>query len=159
MLLEKEEANRLIKKILSYSKADSAVAYLEGSNSQNLRFALNTVSTCGAINSVSADIVSNFGKRTGTVTITSIEDEMIERGVRQSEEIAKLSPESKEFMPPLDKQSGYLEVKEFFEDTDKLVPQDISDKVSYTLHKAVGKDLQAAGFFENKSLVKTVETN
>ncbi len=156
MLFEKEEANKLIKEILSYSKAESAVVYFKGSNSQNLRFALNTVSTCGAINSVSADIVSNFGKRSGTVTITSIEDEMIKRGVRQSEEIAKLSPESKEFMPPLDKQSGYLEVKEFFEDTDKLVPQNISDKVSHTLKKAVGKDLQAAGFFENKSSFNSI---
>lgn len=156
MLLEKEEANKLTKKILSYSKAESATVYLDGSNSQNLRFALNTVSTCGAINSISADIVSNFGKRSGTVTITSIDDEMIEKGVRQSEEIARLSPESIEFMPPLEKQTDYLEVKEFFEDTDKLVPQNISDKVSYTLKQAVDKDLQSAGYFENESAFSSI---
>ncbi|MEO8664366.1 MAG: TldD/PmbA family protein [Ignavibacteria bacterium] len=156
MLLEKEDAEKLIKKILSYSKAESATVYVDGSNSQNLRFALNTVSTCGAINSISADIVSDFGKRSGTVTITSIEDEMIEKGVRLSEDIARLSPESEEFMPPLEKQSGYLEVKEFFDDTDKLVPKNISEKVSYTLDKAIDNDLQSAGYFENESAFSSI---
>ncbi|MDQ3194760.1 MAG: TldD/PmbA family protein [Bacteroidota bacterium] len=156
MLLEKEEAGNLIKKILSYSKAESATAYLDGSNSLNLRFALNTVSTCGAINSISANIISNFGKRSGTVRITSVEDEIIEKGVRQSEEIARLSPENEEFMPPLEKQDRYLEVNEFFENTDKLVPQNISDKVSYTLNKAIDKDLQAAGYFENETAFSSI---
>lgn len=151
MLLNQEEAKKLSDKILSFSKADSASVSLSGSNSNNLRFALNTVSTCGASDSISATITSNFGTKSGTVRITSIDDEIIEKGVRLSEEIAKLTPDSPEFMPPLEKQSGYLEVDEFFEDTEKLSPQDISNKVSYTLEKAIENDLQSAGYFQKDS--------
>ncbi len=83
MIFTKEESKELIDKVLSYSKADSASVSLSGSNSNNLRFALNTVSTCGAINSISADITSNFGKKSGSVRVTSIDNEAIERGVRK----------------------------------------------------------------------------
>jgi len=151
MVFTKEESKELIDKILSYSKADSASVSLSGSNSNNLRFALNTVSTCGAINSISSDITSNFGKKSGSVRITSIDNESIERGIRMSEEIAKLTPDNEEFMPPLEKKSGYLEVDEFFDATDQLTPKDISEKVSYTLKKSLDNDLTAAGYFENKS--------
>ncbi|MEO6693776.1 MAG: TldD/PmbA family protein [Ignavibacteria bacterium] len=151
MIFTKEESRELIQKILSYSKADSASVTLTGSNSNNLRFALNTVSTCGAINSITADITSNFGKRSGSVRITSIDNESIERGIKKSEEIAQLSPENEEFMPPLKKQTGYSEVKEFFDNTDKLTPNDISEKVAYTIKKAIENDLSAAGYFEKQS--------
>ncbi|MDZ4711846.1 MAG: metallopeptidase TldD-related protein [bacterium] len=151
MILDRDEAKVLVKKVLSYSKADSASVSVYGSNSNNLRFALNTVSTCGAIDAISANITSNFGKKSGSVTVTSIDDEMLEKGVRQSEEIAKLTPDNEEFMPPLEKQNGYLEVKEFFEDTDKLTPQDISNSVAYTINKSIDKGLSAAGFFEKSS--------
>jgi len=151
MILEESDAKKLVDKILSYSKADSASVSLSGSNSNNLRFALNTVSTCGAIDSVTARIQSNFGMKSGSVTITGIDDETIEKGVRKSEEIAKLSPDNKEFMPPLEKQTGYLEVKEFFEDTANITPQNISDKISYAITKAEENNLISAGYFESES--------
>lgn len=151
MILNEAEAKILVDKILSFSKADSASVSVNGSNSKNLRFALNNVSTCGAIDSVSADIESNFGMKSGLVTITALDDESIEKGVRKSEEIAKLSPDNEEFMPPPEKQKGYLEVKEFFEDTDNLSPQSISERISYPINKAVENDLSSAGYFENSS--------
>lgn len=151
MILSREDAEKLVKKILSYSKADSASVSLYGSNSNNLRFALNTVSTCGAIDSLEAGITSNFGKKSGTVSITKFEDSDIETGIRKSEEIANLTPENKEFMPPPEKQSEYPDVKEFYEDTDNLNPQNISELVSYTLNKAVKKDLNSFGYFEKES--------
>ena len=114
---------KLIEKILSYSKADSAAVSLSGSNTKNLRFALNSVSTCGAVDSVSVSISSNFGKKSGSVSITSIDDESLSNGVRQSEEIAKLSPDNEEFLPPPEKQSGYLDVKNYFEDTNSVTPE------------------------------------
>lgn len=156
MLLDRDEAKKLTDKILSYSKADSAEVSLVGSNSQNVRFAVNTVSTCGAIDSIEANITSNIGKKSGTISITSVDDETIERGVRQSEEIAVLSPEQEEFMPLIEKQDGYLDVKEFFEDTHNLTPKNISEQISYTLDKAISNDLQAAGYFENESAFNAI---
>ncbi len=151
MILSEDESKNLINKILSFSKADSATVTLNGSNSNNLRFAVNTVSTCGAIDSITANITSDFGKKSGTAEITSIEDDDINKGVRKSEEIARLSPDNEEFMPPLGKQKDYLKVQEFFEETDKLTPRNISEKISYTLNTASDKGLSSAGYFEKVS--------
>lgn len=151
MILSEDEAKNLVERILSYSKADSASVSVNGSNSKNLRFALNSVSTCGAIDSISANIESNFGKKSGSVNISLIDDESLKNGVRKSEEIAVLSPDKEEFMPPPEKQSGYLEVKEYFDETSGFTPQDISDRLSYTINKADEKDLVSAGYFNSES--------
>ena len=45
----------------------------------------------------------------------------------------------------------YLDVKEFFQDTDDLTPKDISDKLSYIIDKSISRDLQSAGYFECSS--------
>ena len=151
MILSEDEAKNLVERILSYSKADSASVSVSGSNSKNLRFALNSVSTCGAIDSISANIESNFGKKSGSVNISVIDDESLKNGVRKSEEIAVLSPDNEEFMPPPEKQSGYLEVKEYFDETSGITPQEISDRLSYTINKADEKDLISAGYFNSES--------
>ncbi|MBV6478964.1 MAG: hypothetical protein HGGPFJEG_01724 [Ignavibacteria bacterium] len=151
MILSKEDAEKLLKKILSYSKAESASVSIRGNNNYNLRYALNSASTNGFSDSLSATITSNFGKKSGSIALTQFDDTAIENSVRKSEEIAKLTPDNKEFMPPLEKQSGYYEVQEFFEDTDNLTPESISDKISYTLEKADSQDLLAAGLFNKKS--------
>lgn len=151
MILEKDEAAKIIEKILSYSSADSASVNLSGGNSYNLRFALNSVSTCGAVDSVSVSITSNFGKKSGSVTITSIDDESLKKGVKHSEEIAKLAPDNEEFMPPPEKQDDYYEVKEYFEDTNSITPEGLADKISYTLDKAGQNDLVAAGYSKVQS--------
>lgn len=151
MLLTEEESKNLIKKILSFSRADSAFISLNGSNSNNVRFAVNTVSTCGAINSINATITSNFGKKSGRVRITNIDDKIIQRGVESSETIARLTPDNEEFMPPLKKQDSYLKVNGFFDDTSNLSPQNISEKISYIIKNSVEKELLAAGYFEKEA--------
>lgn len=151
MIYSKEEAEKLLSKIISYSKADSVSVSLKGENTNNLRFALNTVSTCGASDSLSASITSNIGKKSGTVSINEFGENKIEEGVRKSEDIAILSPDNKEFMPPPGKQNSYPEVKEFFEDTDSITPDQIAGKISYTLDNAVKRDLTAFGFFRKYS--------
>jgi len=151
MLLSKEEAKNLISKILSYSKADSASVSLRGNNTYNLRFARNSASTNGVRDALTATITSNFGKRSGTVTMTLFDDSEIEKYVKKSEEIALLSPENKEFVPPPAMQSDYPEVTEFFEDTDNIDIDSVAGKISYTLNTADASELIAAGFFRKSS--------
>lgn len=151
MILTEEEAKQIIEKIISFSKSDSVVVNLSGGNSTNLRFALNSVSTCGAEDSIHISITSNTEKKSGSVFVTSLKTSDLENAVKKSEEIAAVSPENDEFTPPPAKQNGYIKVKEFFEDTDKLNAEIISDKISYTLNKANEKELTSAGYFEKKS--------
>jgi hypothetical protein len=62
-LLTKDEAQALLKKVLSFSKADECVVDLNGSNSGNIRYALSSVSTSGGISQKSLAVTSAFGKK------------------------------------------------------------------------------------------------
>ena len=148
MLLNDKEARELIKKVLSFSKADSAVVTIKGGSSSNIRFAGNSITTSGSGDNLSLEIVSNFSKKSGSASITTLEDSQIEEVVRNSEENAKLSPESKEFMPPLNNGQSYPKSKEFFESTASLSPSDMASSVSYTLKTAEKNDLRSTGYFE-----------
>lgn len=147
MILSDNDARELIRKTLSFSKADSAVVTLKGSDASNIRFAANSVTTTGSGDSISIEIDSNFGRKSGTARITTLNEAEIEKGVRLSEENAKLSEESREFMPPLGNDLKYSEVKEFFESTAELSPYEMAGKISYVLDTAEGKGLRAAGYF------------
>jgi predicted Zn-dependent protease len=76
-LLTKEEAQALLKKVLSYSKADECEVSLNGSDSANIRYARNSVSTSGSLSSTSMAISSAFGKKLGIVTLNEYTDEAI----------------------------------------------------------------------------------
>ena len=65
MFLSKEESQKIIDKIITYSKADSVSVNLSGGKSHNIRFAVNTVSTNGSSDSIDVSITSNFGKKSG----------------------------------------------------------------------------------------------
>ncbi len=152
MILEKADALALIKKIVSYSKADSVEVGLTGTVSNNIRFAVNTVSTSGAYTDINISISSHYGKRSGSVNLTSLEEEEIKKAVSSSESIAMLAPENPEYMQPLDPVKSYSEPKQFFRETADIAPEKCAEKVFYVIDKArhMG-EITAAGYFENNA--------
>jgi hypothetical protein len=51
-ILSKEEAQAILKKVLSYSKADECEVSLGGSEGGNIRYARNAVSTAGDVSTM-----------------------------------------------------------------------------------------------------------
>jgi predicted Zn-dependent protease len=101
-ILTKEEAKKIIDKVLSFSKADEMSVALSGGRTGNIRYARNSVSTSGESYNLSLSITAVFGKRSGTSTINEFDDKSLEKAVRRAEEIARLAPENPEFVPALD---------------------------------------------------------
>src|SRR6202012_3358306 len=101
MILTKEEAQALLKKVLSYSKADECEVSLNGRINGNIRTALNAVSTAQEANTMGLFVNSVFGKRTGSASINEFDDASLEKVVRRAEELAHLAPENPEHMPML----------------------------------------------------------
>ena len=91
--LTQDEAYSILKKVLSYSKADGCEANLNGSAQGNIRFARNTVTTAGTVTDMTLVVQSNYGKRMSTATINEFDDASLKRVVRRSDELAKLAPE------------------------------------------------------------------
>ncbi len=146
----KEEARAIMEKALSYSTADTCEVNLSGSESGNIRYARNTVSTAGHRSNQTLVVQSSYGKRSGTATIDEFDDASLERVVKRAEELAKLSPENPEFMEPLGPQE-YDESVTFVEATAKITPEQRAEIANGSIEPARAKDVTAAGFLNDSS--------
>lgn len=149
-ILSKEEARALLTKVLSYSKADECEVNLNGTDSGNIRYARNAVSTSGKISQNTLVVSSAFGKKSGVATINEFDDASLEKVVRRSEELAQLAPENPEYMPLLGPQT-YAEPITFVPATAAITPKLRSDAVAASLKVAKDAKAVAAGFMEDNA--------
>jgi predicted Zn-dependent protease len=147
-ILSKEEAKRILDKVISFSKADGIEANLNGADNGNIRYARNSVSTSGEDSNVSLAVQSYYGKKSGSATINEFDDASLEKVVRRAEELAQLAPENPEFMEPLSQQS-YGESKTWSESTAKITPDYRAQAAANSINPAAAKDITAAGYMED----------
>ncbi|MTI23062.1 TldD/PmbA family protein [Fulvivirga sp. RKSG066] len=146
----KEEARAIMEKALSFSTADSCEINLSGSESGNIRYARNTVSTAGHRSNQTLVVQSSYGKRSGTATVDEFDDASLERVVKRAEELAKLSPENPEFMEPLGPQE-YDESTTYVEATAKITPEQRAEIARASIEPARAKDVTSAGFLNDSA--------
>jgi len=144
----KEQAKAIMDKALSYSKADGCEVNIYGNVTGNIRYARNTVSTAGVNSNVELVVQSNFGKKVGTATINEFDDASLAKVVARSEELARLSPESPEFMAPLGPQT-YDSSKTFNDATAQITPEFRAAVAASSIEPAKAKGVTAAGFLED----------
>lgn len=149
-IYSKEEARKIMEKALSFSKSDACEVNLTGSESGNIRYARNSVSTSGHRSNQTLVAQANFGKKSGTATIDEFDDVSLEKVVRRAEELAQLSPENPEFMEPMEPQE-YLESKTYIESTANIKPEDRTQIAADSIEPARAKDVTAAGFLNDSN--------
>lgn len=149
-IFTKEEARRIMEKALSFSTADACEINMGGSESGNIRYARNTVSTAGHRSNQSLAVQSSFGKKSGSASIDEFDDASLEKVVRRAEELAKLSPENPEFMEPLGPQT-YDESISFVEATANITPEFRAQVAASSIEPASTRDVTAAGFLNDSS--------
>jgi len=149
-ILTKDQAQALLKKVLSYSKADECEVNLNGTDSANIRYARNSVSTSGKVSQTQLVVSSAFGKKLGVATINEFDDASLEKVVRRSEELAQLAPENPEFVSFLGPQT-YAESKTYVPATANITPRLRSDLVAQSLQVAKEGKAVAAGFLEDNN--------
>lgn len=148
-ILTEDECKALLKKALSYSKADECEVSINGGDSANIRYARNSVSTSGSLSSTSMAISSAFGKKLGIVTLNDYTDAAIASAVKRSEELAQLAPENPEYMPFLGPQTYDAPAKTFVPATAAITPAQRTTMVAQSLDVAKENKLTAAGFLQN----------
>ncbi|WP_378172370.1 TldD/PmbA family protein [Aquimarina sp. SS2-1] len=149
-IYSKEEARKIMEKALSFSTADACEINLSGSESGNIRYARNTVSTAGHRSNQTLAVSSSFGKKSGTATIDEFDDESLKKVVKRAEELAKLSPENPEFMEPLGPQK-YDDSITYSDATANITPEYRAEVANSSIEPAAAKDVTAAGFFNDSS--------
>ncbi|QHV93778.1 MULTISPECIES: TldD/PmbA family protein [Spirosoma] len=147
-ILTKDEAKRIIDKVLGYSKADETSVSLNGGRTGNIRYARNSVSTSGETDNLALAVTAVFGKRSGTATINEFDDASLEKTVRRAEEIARLAPENPEYMSMLGPQK-YLETSTYAESTAKIDPEFRAQAAFNSIDPCRQKNLTAAGYMED----------
>jgi predicted Zn-dependent protease len=150
--MTEQEMRRLLERALSFSKAEACEANIFGSRGGNIRYARNSVSTAGASDDTTLVVQSNFGTRTGTVTLNEFDDASIERGVRRSEELARLAPEDPEFMGVLGPQKYVTpSAGAYSAATAGITPEYRARVAKASIEPAAAQACTAAGFFQDSA--------
>jgi predicted Zn-dependent protease len=94
------------------------------------------------------EVSPTFVNKTGTATINEFDDASLEKVVRRSEELAQLSPENPEYMPPLEPQT-YQESITYVAATAAITPDTRAEAVGKSIGVSKEAKLEAAGYLEN----------
>ncbi|HEU4931598.1 MAG TPA: DNA gyrase modulator, partial [Pyrinomonadaceae bacterium] len=105
MLLTEKEARTICEKLLSYVTADDAAVGVGSENYGHLRFASNAFTTSGARENVNVGVTVWIGNKRGAASTNEIDDESLKATVAQAEQLARISPVDREYMPTLAKQT------------------------------------------------------
>jgi predicted Zn-dependent protease len=119
MLLTEKEARAICEKLLSYVKADDATVGVNSENYGHLRFASNAFTTSGARENVSVGVTVWIDKKRGAASTNEIDDDSLKATVALAEQLARISPVDREYMPTLGQQA-YRPVNGFAEATSNI---------------------------------------
>ncbi|HET9478865.1 MAG TPA: TldD/PmbA family protein [Pyrinomonadaceae bacterium] len=119
MLLIEKDARAICEKLLSYVKADDAVVGVTSENYGHLRFAANAFTTSGARENLSVAVTVWIDRKRGAASTNEIDDESLKATVALAEQLARLSPVDREYMPTLSKQT-YKPTNPFAEATSNI---------------------------------------
>jgi predicted Zn-dependent protease len=114
MLVTEKEARTICEKLMSYVKADDATVGVNSENYGHLRFAANAFTTSGARENVNVGVTVWIGGKRGSASTNEIDDESLKSTVALAEELARISPVDREYLPTLGQQSykpanGYVD--------------------------------------------------
>jgi predicted Zn-dependent protease len=150
-ILSKDESQAILKKVLSFSTADECEVTLTGSTGGNVRSARNAISTSGGVDNVALAVESRFGKRSGVATCNEFDDATLRRCVQRAEEIARLAPESPEYMPLLGPQKYLESPKSFAKSTADITPAYRAEQVGASMKICDEKKLTSAAFLNDSA--------
>ncbi|GAA4002865.1 TldD/PmbA family protein [Hymenobacter fastidiosus] len=148
-ILSKDEAQSILKKVLGFSTAEECEATLSGQTGGNIRSARNLISTSGAVDNVQLSVEARFGKRSGSATCNEFDDATLRRCVQRAEEIARLAPESPEYMPMLGPQQYLDGSKAFVPSTAGITPDFRAQQTAASLQHCEKRKLSSAGFLND----------
>ena len=151
MLLTRDEARRLIDRILGASRADECSVTIGASDTANNRFANNSITTTGETGDLAINISSTRGSRTGTVSTNETSDAALEAAVRKSEELASYTPPDPEYVEPVGPQA-YSEVAGAYDQaTADAGHRQLNEGIGPAIKECAGQGLGAAGYIEREA--------
>ena len=147
MLLTENEARELTDKLLRYVKADDAIVSVASENYSHLRFAANGFTTSGARENTTANVVVWIDKKRGSSTTNEMDDESLKAIVAQAQDLARISPVDREYLPTLGPQT-YKVVNGYAEATSNISLQDRAREINDVIASCEKARVIGAGFHQ-----------
>lgn len=145
MLLTEKETKELNEKILSYVKADDAIAGVGSDKLSHLRFAGNNILTSGTRVSRSANVTVWIGGKRGGSSTNDLDDASLKSMVEQAQKIAATAPPDREYVPTLGPQT-YKPTNGYVESTANLSLDDRAKAIGAIISKCEKNGVIGAGF-------------
>lgn len=145
--LPHDDMKSLCDHVLSFARADHTRVNVESGARGFTRTAMNRVTTAGSTTDVSVRVTSVVGRRVASIHTNRLDLASLERVVKDSESLARLSPENPEYLPEPGPQS-YLQVQGYYSSTGDLTTEDRARAAALSLERAERDGAVAAGFVD-----------
>ncbi len=147
MLLSESEVKTICQKVLGYTKADDAGVNVQSVNFSHLRFAANNFTTNGRREDVQTNVAVWVGGKRGAAGTNETDDASLEAMVRRAEDLAKLSPPDREYMPTLGAQQ-YKPVQGYVEATANISVAARAAAINEVIQTCEKQNVVSAGFHQ-----------
>lgn len=147
MLLTEKQARAITDKLMGWVKADDAVVNVSSEKYSHLRFAANNFTTSGARENVSASVTVWIDKQRGSASTNEMDDESLKAIVAQAEQLARISPVDREYLPTLGAQT-YRPVSAYAEATSSISLADRARAINDVLAACEKSRIIGAGFHQ-----------
>jgi predicted Zn-dependent protease len=150
MLLTEKEAKQITDKLLSYVKADDAAVGVSSSETSHVRFAENSFLTSGKRENRGASVTVWIGGKRGAAATNDFDDASLRTAVEQAEQIARIAPIDREYLPSLSAQA-YKPTNGYVEATANISPESRAKIIGGILSEAEKAKIIAAGFHQSQA--------
>ena len=150
MLLTEKEARAITDKMLSFVKADDASVSINSERLAHLRFAVNNFLTSGVRDNRGANVTVWIEGKRGAASTNDTDDASLREAVEQAEQIARLAPVDREYLPTL-KQQIYKPVNAYVEATANITPAARARAVGGILAESERAKVISAGFHQART--------
>ena len=147
MLLTEKESKAACDHLLRLSKADDATVSVSSEDYSHLRFAGNGFTTSGKREDVSAHITVWIEKRRGSASANALDDASLKLAVDQAEQMARIAPVDKEYLPSLGPQT-YKPSHAYVEATHHLSLSDRAKAIDSIIRQCEKAGVIGAGFHQ-----------
>ena len=151
-MLDATQSRQLLAKVVaiaSKTPGAEAVVSLRGGRTGNTRFAVNEITSSADVETQDLSVTIKLGKRSASASTNQLDDRSLAEVVARAVQMAKLSPENPEAMPPLGRQA-YKQVKGARDAaTAKLGAEPRAKAAGASIALAATSKVTIAGYYEN----------
>ncbi len=157
MLITEQQAKAITDKLLSYVKADDAAVAVTSENYSHQRFAANNFTTAGSRENTTINVTVWIDKKRGAASTNEIDDVSLKSVVAQAEQLARVSPVDREYLPTLGLQT-YKPVNGYAEATSNIALSARARAISDVISACEKAGVIGAGFHQARGLVTASAT-